>query len=599
MRFRLRLAVLISIGVILCCGRETRPLNVVIIAIDTLRADHLGCYGYQRTTSPNIDRLAASGALIENAISQAPWTLPSFGTVFTSLYPTQHGATTVGTRLRTSFPTLASILTDKAFAAGAIVNAPVLRPEFGLNRGFDHYDMMPPGIDRLADKVTKDALNWIDQRAKDPFFLFVHYFDPHLSYSPPAPYDTLFDPDYRGPVGRSFNLSYFSSQDVRVIRNEIKSLSSADIDHMIALYDGEIAFTDSAVGAFLDGLEQRNLQERTLIILLSDHGEEFLDHGGLDHGHSLYGELTRVPLIFRLPALIPAGIRINQYVRLLDVAPTILDLLDIPSNCHLEGASYKPLLTGRGTALHKESQLLPPGACYSEALRRTNTTKSVIIPPWKLIYDAESGDKMLFRLDNDPGEKRNLRAEHPEELVTAEQTLYQCTTAMSDTWYIQLAGGPEPHTFDLAITPQRSLGFSGIQVGEFVSKNGSYVRARDIPEIQVTGTGLRIRNLRLTDELTLAFETERKLGPLMFDLKLDGSPAAEHTYLGQSLDRPGEMPFRMASNRRKVHADKMPARRPSPPYFLVWYTESTYRTDATARITSATRKELRALGYIQ
>jgi arylsulfatase A-like enzyme len=598
-RLGLRLAVLLSLGLAVCCGPEGNLLNVVIIAIDTLRPDHLGCYGYERATSPNIDDLAASGTLFENAVSQAPWTLPSFGTVFTSLYPTQHGATTVGTRMRTSFPTLASILREEGFSAGAIVNTPVLRPEFGLDRGFEHYDIMSPGVERRAEEVTADALEWIDRRKKAPFFLFVHYFDPHLSYSPPAPYDTLFDPDYMGPVGRSFDLDYFSSQDIPGMRREIGSLSAADINHITALYDGEIAFTDRAIGMLLDGLKQRGLTERTLIVLLSDHGEEFLDHGGLDHGHSLYGELTRVPLVFSLPAVINPGARIKQYVRLLDVTPTILDIVGIRSYGDLEGLSCKPVLTGRGVALTKQSQLLQPGVCYSEALRRINTTKSVVVPPWKLIYDTESGDKMFFNLDEDPGEKQDLQRRNPRELLIAEQMLYRCSLAMSDTWYVQVAAGAATHAFDVTISPYRDLGPGGIRVCEFLDRDGRSIRADSIPEIRVVGNELRIRGLSLTGELTVAFQTEWNLTPLVFDLKIDGLAAAEQTYLGQALTRPDTVPFRMRPGRNKVRADKVPVRKPSPPCFLIWQTESRYKADARARIAESTRKELRSLGYIQ
>jgi arylsulfatase A-like enzyme len=599
MRFGIKLAFLIGLAAVLSCGTQSGPSNVIIIGIDTLRPDHLGCYGYGRNTSPNIDRLAVSGAVFENAISQAPWTLPSFATVFTSLYPSQHGATTMDTRLRTSVPTLASILRDRGFAVAAIVNAPVFRPEFGLNRGFEHYDAMPPGTVRRADEITNDALEWIDARDRDPFYLFVHYFDPHLSYSPPAPYDTLFNPDYHGPIGSSFDLDYFSSLDISTMRTEIGALPPADIGHIIALYDGEIAFTDNAIGALLDGLERRGLRENTLIVLLSDHGEEFLDHGGLDHGHSLYNELIRVPLIFSLPGTVRRNTRITPYCRLLDVTPTILDMLEIVTGDSFEGVSNRALLTGRPAAPVREARLLPPNACYSEAMRRSNATKSVLVDAWKLVYNTETSERMVFDLQRDPGEKHNLAAQKPQEIRAADDMLFRAMVGMSDTWYVRMAGGREPHIFNLTISPQRDAGIGEIQALGFLDQDGHYAGIKTIPDLEVTGSYLTIRGLSLANELTLLFKTTRKLLPLAFDLTIDGLPATERTYLGQALEHPRGMPFLRNAGRQSVRADSPPVRIPHTPSFLIWHTEAPYGGDRTVHLEEATKSELRALGYIQ
>jgi hypothetical protein len=208
---RLRAVALLCLSVVLAvaCGREAESLNVLIIAVDTLRPDHLGCYGYQRGISPGIDSLAATGVLCEKAVSQAPWTLASFATVFSSLYPTQHGAMVVKSRMRESFPTLATILKAHGYSTGAVINAPALKPRNGVDRGFDHYDMTPPE-GRVADGTTRDALDWIDGVDGRPFFMFAHYFDPHLPYSPPPPYDKWFESDYKGRIGDSFDLEGFS-----------------------------------------------------------------------------------------------------------------------------------------------------------------------------------------------------------------------------------------------------------------------------------------------------------------------------------------------------------------------------------------------------
>jgi arylsulfatase A-like enzyme len=599
MKPRSLLFLLIATLMLARCGTGPKPRNVLVIAIDTLRSDHLHCYGYGRETSPNIDRLADEGALFENAISQAPWTLPSFGTVFTSLYPTQHGATVVDTRMRTSFPTLASILKNRGFDVAAVVNAPVFRPEFGLGRGFDHYDVPPVGVQRRADETTRAALEWLDGAGDRPFFLFVHYFDPHLSYSPPAPYDTRFDPGYAGPVGRSFDLDYFGSEDPKKMHDEIAALSPADIEHIKALYDGEIAFTDSAVGALLKGLGSRRLADNTLVVILSDHGEEFLDHGGLDHGHSLYGELARVPLIFRFPGAILPHTRIERYVRLLDVTPTILDMLDIDTDSHFEGVSRKPLLRRSGEIKAAGSELVPPDVCYSEALRRTNSTKSVVVPPWKLIVDEEAGDTLLFNIENDPGEKRNLFGGSMRGLLSGEAMLSRCAVGMNDTWYLRIDPGDGPHVFGVTISPARDRAHARVRICQMLNADGAYVNMDSIPGFRASGRALEIKDLRTANELTLAFQTEMKSAPVAFDLTIDGMPAPLRTHIGPSLANPGRMPFSLSPLKPSVRADTEPASGQAPPCFLIWHTAAPYGGPTAARPAESTRKELRALGYIQ
>lgn len=602
MRHRLRVAVLLSIAIALSCGPEERSLNLVIIGIDTLRADHLGCYGYGRSTSPNIDRLAARGVVAKNAISQAPWTLPSFATVFTSLYPTQHGASTVDTRMRTSFPTLATMLRDRGYLTCAIVNAPVLRPEFGVDRGFDAYDVMPPEVERRADEVTREALKWIDEHHGQPFFVFVHYFDPHLSYSPPHPYDTVFDHGYEGPLGASFDLDYFSSKKAAAVRDEIGSLSAPDSNHIVALYDGEIAFTDSAVGVLLDGLEERGLGKNTLIVLLSDHGEEFFDHGGLDHGHSLYNELLHVPLIFCLPGHVAENAEVSQYVRLLDVLPTALDIMGLDLPGHLEGTSLKPLVSGEGGARLKQSGLVPLGGSYSEALRRNMTTKSVIVYPLKLIYDTATREEMVFNLEDDPGETQNLSERGTDRFLKVELMMFQALAGLSDTWYIKMAGGGDTHTFDLEMVAEGESMLGAIHLLKALNADG---RPIDLNEMAIVETGppsgsvLKIEDLETDGELTLALKIEPRRIPLTFDLRIDGKPAIGETYLGEALANPGEMPFRRRASGKILRSERQPRGRALPPYFLVWHTEPEYKGDAAVKLDGPTMRELRALGYIQ
>jgi arylsulfatase A-like enzyme len=609
MKLLLRLVIFVSVATALSCGTENQQLNVIVIGVDTLRPDYLGCYGSEHNTSPNIDRLAANGVVAETAIRQAPWTLPSFATVFTSLYPTQHGATTVDTRMRTGFPTLASILKDAGYATGAIVNVPVLKPEFGVSRGFDHYDVGPPDMKRVADEVTDDALGWIDLQRGKPFFIFAHYFDPHLAYSPPAPYDTLFDPDYSGSLRNSFDVGRFCPRNKGrdALLNKIKSLSSADSNHIESLYRGEIAFTDQAIGKLLGELERRNLREHTLIVFLADHGEEFFDHGGLDHGHSLFGELIRVPLIFGLPGIIPENKRISQYVRLLDVTPTILDILGLTAPANLEGISLKSLLLGNGKIDDADSGLLPLGTCYSEALSNSMSRKSIIRYPWKLIYDLVREEKMLFNIEDDPGEKRNLVEEYPKIVGSLEEQLIKTVFGLSDTWFVEMVADGKGHAFDLKIKSEEGSMVGCIYLCRFFDSGGHLLNMDHLMVPRPSKSVFNIENLVVKNPLTLAFKSTdglpfRFIGttiPLSFDLRINAKPAIGETLLGEELRTPDAMPFVLEAAGSGAGAHGRPSIKVDPPYFLIWHSESQYKGKARFRLNEQTRRELRALGYIQ
>jgi arylsulfatase A-like enzyme len=593
----LKLVLVVSIAALFSCGKVPR-LNVVIIGVDTLRPDHLGCYGYARETSPSIDRFAAGGILCENAISQSPWTLPSFATVFTSLYPTQHGAMVVKSRMRQSFPTLATILRNTGYATGAVVNAPALKPANGVDRGFDHYHMTP--LDgRNADGTTRDALRWIDSIGNKPFFMFVHYFDPHLSYSPPSPYDQRFDPGYEGRIGDSFDLEGFSR--VRdVMFEQLKVLSASDWNHIVSLYDGEIAFTDKAIDDLLNGLQVRNLRDNTLIVFLSDHGEEFYEHGGFEHGHSLYNELIRVPLMFSLPDLLPGGVNLARQVRLLDVAPTILDILGMESPPHFEGVSLKPLLEGTGIPKVRDGCLLPHDIAYSEATMHGPEMKSVSAYPLKLVHNMATGKEMVFDLESDPEEMRNLIGRDPGLSAGLEESLLKTLFGLSGTWYLELVAGGENHTFDLRIAAEKGMMIGRFNPYRLVAADGRLLESEDVLYTERQGSVLNLDGLDLKGAVTLAFKVNLDRIPVTFYFKIDGMPAASGTFLGESLSTPVETPFTIGSSRGRVNSRGRPSSGDlTPPYVLLWYSESRYRGETAIKLDEETTKELRSLGYIQ
>jgi len=591
--------------VLVSCGAKEQRLNIMIIGIDTLRRDHLGCYGYERETTPNIDRLATRSILFEDAVSQSPWTLPSFATMLTSLYPTQHGAGDLhthgagsyGTRMSTSFPPLAMMLLKKGYSTGAVVNAPALAPELGVDRGFEFYSTAPRWNRRLADETTQDALKWIDGNSENPFFIFVHYFDPHLDYEPPPPYDTHFDPDYNGSIEGAFTReTYYKMEEMLSRENDPQA--ATEWDHIRALYDGEIRFTDKAVGGLLEGIDERGLRENTLIVFMSDHGEEFFDHKGFEHGHTLYDELIKVPLMFSLPGRLPEGRRIGQQVRILDVVPTVLEVLGIRPWTHLEGASLMPLITGEGEVEPGGASLLPSRFAYSESMLYGTEKKSLTAYPWKFIYDTVTEEEMLFDLAGDPGEQANAIALHEDAGELMREVLLKTIFTIDETWYLEVAGGKQDHIFDIEVSvPNRPIN-GNIGMRKFMDSEGHFVDQERLPLAESTNDAIRLEGIELGGTLTLAFKAGPKMVPVKFDLKIDGEPAETVTYLGERLVRPEAIPFKEIAGRFK-DTEGVPTERPDPPYILVWHTGRRFEPGVTVELGDDTRRQLRALGYIQ
>jgi len=603
MRRFLWIPVALLCAILLVCGRQPEQLNLVIIGVDTLRRDHLGCYGYERRTSPNIDHLAQQGVLFEDVVSQAPWTLPSFASIFTSLYPSQHGggfmvpgAGSFGRRMGSDFPTLAIVLLKHGYSTGAIINAPALAPEFGVDRGFEYYLTTPRWEKRDAEGTTEDALRWIDQHGSEPFFLFVHYFDPHEPYEPPAPYDTLFDPGYQGRIGSSFNRDRYCRLETWLANTEDPEVSAA-WNHIRSLYDGEIAFTDKAIADLLDGLEKRGLRDKTLIVFISDHGEEFYDHGGFEHGHTLYEELIKVPLIMSLPGRLPAGKRIKRQVRSIDVLPTVLDIMGIEPPAHHEGVSLVSLIT-EGKLDVESRGLLPANFAYTEAMLYGSEKKAVVSYPWKLIYDTATKTMKLYRLDHDPGEVRDLTGQETETADLFEEVLFKTMFAMAGVWHVEVGG--LGHEFDIELRlPTRPLSGS-FREWRFFDGSGRLVKdeVEAVEYRRGDEVALEVKGLKIEGTLEMVVEVMPEQIPCTFDIKIDGRREPGMVYLGAKLEHPDRIPFKHRMRRHAVTRGR-PGQRPDEPYVLVWHSGGGYTQGMPARMSEDTRRKLKALGYIQ
>jgi len=389
--------------------RPTGP-NVLIIAIDTLRADALGCGGGRAGVSPRIDAFAAQSARFEFAFAHAPWTLPSFSSLFTSLPPEAHGAggdVQNGWRaLGDEYTTIAERFQAAGYATHAVVNVDFLTASFGTMQGFDDVDARISNDNhelRRAGPTTEAALTWIDAHRTEPFFLFVHAFDPHAEYDPPPEWRARFAEE-RDADGTAFRFG--AREHVVNHRAGRMPLDAATLARARALYDGEVAYTDDAVGRLLDGLASRGLDENTIVVLTSDHGEEFGEHGSWEHGHSHYDELLHVPLIVRAPGVTARVV--SEPVGLMDVAPTVCALAGITAADTFRGRDLSSALRG-GSPLPPLAGLSAYGNFWGNALSSWRDAR------WKRIDGGAT--PLLFDWKADPGERTDRATTEPVVLA--------------------------------------------------------------------------------------------------------------------------------------------------------------------------------------
>ena len=406
-------------------GRKSAARNLVLISLDTLRADHLGCYGYGRPTSPAIDALAADGTLFVSASAPSPWTLPSHMSLMTGLTVSSHGVSDGDLTLSPDVPTLAERLKPGGRFAAAVTGGLYVSGAFGFHRGFDSYRIESSlGSADEAEVIGKEACRIIEENRDRGFFLFVHTYQIHSPFYSPDEFSTTFAAKGRTPRRLAFEDLRFS------LEHRFQAVPGEEREDFIALYDAEIRYTDEAlVRRVVETLKAQGLYERTMIVLVGDHGEEFFEHGGWAHTHQVFEELLRVPLIIKPAGRAPAGRRVMQRASLTDVPPSVLDALGIDFQAgEFDGRSLMPWVTGR-TAPGPDDRPV-----YGELPARPRETRlparsAVIQGRFKLIlsdaYDAEdlayfdpdppaAGRLALFDLKEDPNESSNLAGARPD-----------------------------------------------------------------------------------------------------------------------------------------------------------------------------------------
>jgi arylsulfatase A-like enzyme/Tfp pilus assembly protein PilF len=417
-----------------CAAAQGSNYNVILITLDTLRADHLRCYGYEAIETPNIDRIAAQGARFTQAFTPVPITLPAHTSLLTGMYPLATGVHDfVGNRVASGTPTLARILHDRGYSTAAFLGAPVLDSRFGLNQGFDTYfdhfklagaeEVHLDAMKRPGDQVVDEAQRWLDRHPTQPLFLWVHLYDAHSPYRPPAPYAER----YRGRP-----------------------------------YDGEIAFADAQIGRLMTALTRAGLLEKSVVVVVSDHGESLGEHGEKTHGFFVYNSTLHVVCILKVPSDSPRVV--PDEVSLVDVMPTVLQALAIPIPAVVQGRSLLSLVAGRAgegaSNLYAESY--PPLLHFG-----WNSLRGVQARGWKYI---ETTRPELYDTHADPKELNNLVSARADLAQDMRNRLRKLVSR-----YTPATGGAsrENAVADPALMRSlRSLGYVAVSTGTFADASG-------------------------------------------------------------------------------------------------------------------------------
>ena len=393
--------------------------NVLFVILDAGRADHFGAYGYGRPTTPNIDRFAREGVVFERAFTPAVYTLGAMSSVWTSQYPDRHHAdVSFAARLPPDRLTLAELLGAQGIHTAGFVSNVIAGSFNGFDRGFtEFHEVFREQGTSAADGLARTVPGWIASQAGRRFFAYVHFREPHCPYNPPPPFDTRFGPE--GPITSEMRMACGSGTWVTEVNQGRRALSAAEKDHLVRLYDGNLASADDVMGQIRTALEKANLLERTVVIISADHGEALFEHGWIGHNVQLYDESVHVPLIVRFPAGQgpPAGTRIGTLADLLDVAPTIADLFGVMgqggSDRRFQGRSLLPAVLGaKGeTAILSRTVWDRPRYARRDA-------------DYKFVYDTRTGEEELYDLARDPGEKTSLVASDPLRAAWSRQELH-------------------------------------------------------------------------------------------------------------------------------------------------------------------------------
>jgi len=548
--------------------------GVILISIDTLRADHLGAYGYERDTSPAIDRLASEGTLFERTYSHGAWTLPTHASLFTSQIPSEHGVIRGNRKIRESLVTLPETLQANGFQTQGFSAVGLVSHQFGFEQGFDSFSYQ---MGATAEGTIDQVIDWLRDERRGSFFLFVHFFDPHDPYWPADPqYRSLFDPSYRGDAGRKPE----AFENLRV-SNPGGRLSEREFEHLMALYDGEIRYVDHHLARLFAALEAPDLQD-AFVVVTADHGEEFRDHGGLGHARSLYEEMVHVPLVIRGPG-IPRGVRVKTPARHIDVAPTLLDVLGLPAEPTHRGTSLMPLVENPETADARVAVL--------ENQRWWFDQVAVVVGDRKYHWDLNQARGRSYNLDVDPAEQVPLQSADDLRGVMFEQL----GLSERHRWNLAWSGGDAAHVFEGSITAEG---------GVLVDLKPSSFESEDDVTLADDHKSLTFRVVAGANHDELTFEVNPPGAVVELRATIDGKQGRSPIFLGRRRRTPdGAGPVRLddseeSTGRPRFKSDAGLFIWSEPFWGRAQQDEASTDQDA-ATLGREEREQLQELGYLE
>lgn len=555
---------------------EPRTPNVLVFLIDTLRPDHLGAYGYHRKTSPAIDSLAADGITFTQAVSQSSWTRPAVASLLTSTYPAVHGAKDRADVLRGDLPTIAEAFRAVGYETVGLMSNPSCLPTWGFGRGFSRYiDVDSAVVEADKDaRVVGEALDVLHNVSGRPWFLYCHAIGPHSPYEPPAPYDRRF-----------------------VSRASEGQGPEAELARVVDLYDGEIGFTDHQLKRIIEELKSTGQYDNTLIVVVSDHGEAFGEHGDMGHGSSLYDEQIRVPLVVKLPGGKHAGTVHDGLVELVDVAPTLLDTLKIAVPDRFQGVSLAKAMTGHAS-IGDEDRI-----GYASLFLEKKSVYAARTAALKYVDDVAENRTLWFDLARDPRETRPL----PQEPSGGERLVRYTSKIISSGdsgLCILVTGSLLDHHVITGTVSGDELGPHELR---YPANNGEVTRTQgglnfrivtspgpeapaDLVEWHETGAEQNSARLRIAIPPS---------APFTLTLELDGKPMPpDYVFCGadkisRRLDASPFLPTDIAADPKGFFPDALPRRLA----VYVWYVtlnETIPDSDLEPRMADA----LKALGYL-
>lgn len=428
--------------------KPVNPKNILLISIDTLRASSTTLVGPStgRDITPRIRGLAEQGTVFQHAISQSSWTMPAFASILTGKYPHQHGAITYHSSLSTKQLTLQEILRESGYYTACAVSGTYVNGDHGFSQGFDYFndenDLGKSAI--TSESVTDLAIEILKGRPERPFFLFLHYFDPHYVYNDHQAWD--YADTYRG-----WAKGFTKGTDIQTLHEKRHLLNNSDIEYLVDLYEEEIGYTDEQVGRLLSYVISSGLDENTAIVLVSDHGEEFMEHGRIGHTISLHEELINVPLVCVFPGVGTAGTVITDVVETRGIFAMILEYLGLP---HADSGSSDILSLMRSQSEEfRESD--PKKAAFSTVWLEDEKMSSIRTAEWKMIIDHTRNRLSLYDLVSDPLEEFNLA----DQVTANSRSLHERLTSWLDSMLEQAVTPSQPGLTDEMVEDLKSLGY--------------------------------------------------------------------------------------------------------------------------------------------